>query len=461
MSLLRLSAARVRVFSFVGVSLTSLSVTISKNGGAFAAVHGAGLANITGNFYSVTLDSTDTNTLGDLAYKFSDTVIGVTSPNGDDVDQVLTALPGNSDMLVTLADGVDHGGTMGSSTATLALANVNVTGNGATPSLNIVNAGNGSAVSMSGSSGNQPAVVLSGGNGDAAALQLQSNSTTSATVVVFGGQNSPAVQYYGPFVGSGPVIVVDNKTASTGGTGGDGVLVRVDAGNALLVTTASGGDALHLEAAGGGQGMQTKGANGISAISTGGGGSGIFAQGDVTAPGIDALGGSTSGPGLRARAGTGSTFAGAHFLGDGTGEGCRFEGGTDGDGVDLIGHGANSPGVRVMTTSSDALTVNNTTSVDLTGRHRLLSGLTTNQQLANFEFTMTDTSGVPTPGLSVVATRSIDGGAYAACANAVAGVGNGRYKITLAATDLNGSVIGVRFTAVGAADLNLTLLTSP
>lgn len=90
------NTARIRVFSFLGVSITSLSVTLSKNGGAFAAVHGTGLENITGNFYKVTLDSTDTNTVGDLAFKFSDTVLGIIAPNNSDVDEVVDGnLPGD------------------------------------------------------------------------------------------------------------------------------------------------------------------------------------------------------------------------------------------------------------------------------------------------------------------------------------------------------------------------------
>ncbi len=94
MAILKQSTARVRVFSFVSASITSLSVTLSKNGGAFGAPHGAGLANITGNFYSVTLDSTDTATLGDLAYKFVDTILGAIAADGGHVDQVTTELPG-------------------------------------------------------------------------------------------------------------------------------------------------------------------------------------------------------------------------------------------------------------------------------------------------------------------------------------------------------------------------------
>ncbi len=85
----------------------------------------------------------------------------------------------------------------------------------------------------------------------------------------------------------------------------------------------------------------------------------------------------------------------------------------------------------------------------------------TNTALNNFEFVMVDSSGVPATGLSVTATRSIDGGAVASCANAVAEVSNGIYKIDLATTDLNGAVITLRFTAVSAQDRLITVITTP
>lgn len=72
--------------------------------------------------------------------------------------------------------------------------------------------------------------------------------------------------------------------------------------------------------------------------------------------------------------------------------------------------------------------------------------------LNNFEFEMVDSTDHVTEktGLTVTATRSIDGGAFAACANAVTEVGNGTYKINLATTDLDGDFITLRFTATGA-----------
>jgi hypothetical protein len=59
---------------------------------------------------------------------------------------------------------------------------------------------------------------------------------------------------------------------------------------------------------------------------------------------------------------------------------------------------------------------------------------------------------MPAPSLTVTATRSIDGAAFGACANSASEIGNGWYKINLAAADLNGAVIILRFTATGADD---------
>lgn len=83
-----------------------------------------------------------------------------------------------------------------------------------------------------------------------------------------------------------------------------------------------------------------------------------------------------------------------------------------------------------------------------------------NTALSNFMFTMTDSSShSPKTGLTVSATRSIDGAAFAACANSVTEVTNGWYKINLAAADLNGTVIALRFTATNADDRNVTVVT--
>lgn len=84
-----------------------------------------------------------------------------------------------------------------------------------------------------------------------------------------------------------------------------------------------------------------------------------------------------------------------------------------------------------------------------------------NTQLAGFEFVMyADTTPfAPTDGLTVTAERSLDGGAFAACANAVAPVGSGVYKITLANTDTNATTIMLKFTATGAQATYVEIVT--
>lgn len=89
--------------------------------------------------------------------------------------------------------------------------------------------------------------------------------------------------------------------------------------------------------------------------------------------------------------------------------------------------------------------------------------ITKNTALSNFEFLMVDSSDHVSgkTGLTVTATRSIDGAAFGACANAVAEVANGIYKIDLAAADLNGNVVTLKFTATGADTRFITIATQP
>lgn len=82
-----------------------------------------------------------------------------------------------------------------------------------------------------------------------------------------------------------------------------------------------------------------------------------------------------------------------------------------------------------------------------------------NTALSNFEFVMHDSSGNPKTGLTVTAQRSIDGAGLAACANSVSEVSNGIYKINLAASDLNGTVITFSMSATGAVDTDWTVVT--
>lgn len=74
-----------------------------------------------------------------------------------------------------------------------------------------------------------------------------------------------------------------------------------------------------------------------------------------------------------------------------------------------------------------------------------------NTALSGFMFPMFDAvTKSPKTGLTVTASRSIDGNAFGSCANAVVELGNGVYRINLDATDLNGDKIMLRFVATGA-----------
>ena len=89
--------------------------------------------------------------------------------------------------------------------------------------------------------------------------------------------------------------------------------------------------------------------------------------------------------------------------------------------------------------------------------------VTKNVALANFPIKMVDATDYATAetGLTVTATRSLDGAAFGACANAVSEVASGWYKINLDAADLNGDTVVLRFTATGAAPREVVLITQP
>lgn len=99
------------------------------------------------------------------------------------------------------------------------------------------------------------------------------------------------------------------------------------------------------------------------------------------------------------------------------------------------------------------------TARDIGASVTLSGGFKKNTALASFPFVMVDTSGVPRTGLTVTAQRSIDGAAFASCANSVSEVSSGEYVISLAAADLNGRTIMLRFTSTGAQDRLITIVT--
>ncbi len=109
---------------------------------------------------------------------------------------------------------------------------------------------------------------------------------------------------------------------------------------------------------------------------------------------------------------------------------------------------------------SDVTTVGSAVAAVATSIAALDAGIPRNAIFANFPFPMVDASGAPLTGLTVTAKCSIDGGAFADCANAVVEIGLGKYKIALAAADLNGKAIALQFSAPGAANTDVNLVTT-
>ena len=101
--------------------------------------------------------------------------------------------------------------------------------------------------------------------------------------------------------------------------------------------------------------------------------------------------------------------------------------------------------------------------VDASGAVPITTNLKKNQALSNFAFLMTDsTTHNPATGKTVTATRAIGSGAFAAVSTpTVTEVSSGQYRIDLAAADLNGDVVTLRFTATGCDDLFTTLILEP
>ncbi len=97
------------------------------------------------------------------------------------------------------------------------------------------------------------------------------------------------------------------------------------------------------------------------------------------------------------------------------------------------------------------------------GKVVLNTNLKKNQALSNYHFLMTDsTNHAPATGLTVTATRCLDNGSFGSgTLSSVTEISAGIYRIDLGAGDMNGNVVTLRFTATGADDLFVTLVTEP
>jgi len=83
-----------------------------------------------------------------------------------------------------------------------------------------------------------------------------------------------------------------------------------------------------------------------------------------------------------------------------------------------------------------------------------------NTGLDNFMFPMFDaTTKNPKTGLTVTAERAIDGNPFAPCSASAVELSNGVYRVSLSASDLNGNKIMLRFSAPGADDQLVEIIT--
>lgn len=112
--------------------------------------------------------------------------------------------------------------------------------------------------------------------------------------------------------------------------------------------------------------------------------------------------------------------------------------------------------------SSTNINLSGTTVKAVTNRVSSNAGVIKNTACNNFEFLLVSSTDHQTAVTSatVTAIRSIDGGAFASCDNSVSEVGNGIYKINLSAADLNGDVVTFVFSALGADDRRISIVTT-
>lgn len=198
---------------------------------------------------------------------------------------------------------------------------------------------------------------------------------------------------------------------------------------------------------------------------------------------------------LEVRGGTGGVGLNggkaANFLGGGAGTG----GATGGDGIYSAGGGAlsyrgyglnlDSPysgqgGLRVsgnMTTAAALFQGDSyTDGMRVTGGYGWAGGINANISgsvgslltvrpkkntgFDNFMFPMFDaTTKNPKTGLTVTAERAIDGNPFSPCSSGAVELSNGVYRVSLSADDLNGNKVMLRFSATGADDQLIEIIT--
>lgn len=429
------------------------AVTISKNSGAFAAAGGT-VTEIANGWYNVAFTTTDTNTLGDLA-------VHVTATSGDPTDfadQVCAnilgdTLPANTTQLagqtVTAAAGVTFPSSVASPT--------NITAGTITTVTNLTNAptaGDFTSTMKTSLNASTPASVT-GAVGSVTGLTNATIATaiwTDTTAGDFTTLTSPGKiifsQLGGTFTStSSSVFTTASLVNAPSGTGSTPAAIAT----AVWQDLTSSSD------------FTTAGSIGkllVTAVpnATAGATGGLFIAGTNAATTITSSLTTTFTGNL-----TGSVASVTGAVGSVTGAVASVTGNVGGNVVGSVGSVTGAVGS--VTGNVGGNVVGSVASVtgavgSVTAAVAITSNIKKNQALAAFTFVMTDsTNHAPATGLTVTATRSLDGAAFAACANTVTEISNGWYKINLAATDTNANVVSLRFVATAADDRDIQIVT--
>ncbi|HNI20678.1 MAG TPA: hypothetical protein PLS35_18300 [Nitrospira sp.] len=490
MSLLKQSTAREKMVFMTdssdhvtGKTGLTLTITASKNGAAFASITPTVTERGNG-WYSLSLTSSHTDTLGDLALH----VTGTAADPSDLVWEVVSLLPGDA---VAIQTGTGSGQLNISSGVVESnlkqIDGLTTNGNNATLNLKQLNVANssGSAIIATSSGGNGHGITATGdgtGHGIKAAGSASGtgdgiNATgglSGATNGIVGQANSTGSGIVGRGVSTGGAGVL-----ADGGTGGSGmsILGGTFTGDALVVTgrgsfgaskgavfTGSGGGAeIDANITGNIIGNVTGSVAEATTIGAGGITSTTMDNGALASirNKFLVLQDTLNGPTVTA---TTVTLNSSNAANDDAYNGmllANFNASGELKQVRTITDYDNA----TVTVTVDRPWTSNPADTDQIRIYEFGIGLPRINPLKgvalnNFEFVMYDsTNHAPATGLTVTAQRSIDGGAYAACANAVSEVSAGTYKISLASTDMAGNVIKLKFTATGADQQDITLVT--
>ena len=490
MSLLKQSTAREKMVFMTdssdhvtGKTGLTLTITASKNGAAFASITPTVTERGNG-WYSLSLTSSHTDTLGDLALH----VTGTAADPSDLVWEVVSLLPGDA---VTVQTGTGSGqlnitsgvvesnlkqidglATNGNN-ATLKLKQLHIVNNSGNAIQASSTGGSGVGMSLSGDGTSSGLIVVGGlsgghgievaaGSGSAAGIKVYSSSTGTGNALLLESRNS------------GDAVVIRNVAGSGFGTGrgvliaggttsGDGVVINTTSGKGLDVNGSGGNADIEANITGNIIGNVTGSV--AEATTIGAGGITVTTMDNGALASIRnkflVLQDTLNGPTVTA---TTVTLNSLNAANDDAYNGlllANFNAAGELKQVRTITDYDNA----TLTVTVDRPWVSNPADTDSIRLYEFGIGLPRINPLKgvalnNFEFVMYDsTNHAPATGLTVTAQRSIDGGAYAACANAVSEVSDGTYKISLASTDMAGNVIKLKFTATGADQQDITLVT--